>query len=373
MAQTVSIHIQELCELIVDVLRDSKPDLESCALTSPAFTAAAQRHLFRDINITNGALPDRFFAILDAAPHILPLVRRIQTTLREHTLAQLCKLHFPNLRELCFTGETSSSGLQLAANLIGLPSIRSVALDDCFWSIADGIRLFESRTTPLDSLILDTAGFGGDAEDPGPNSPLTRRIKLNRLDIRDRWDTWEWLLHPMSPFDLTAIHDLDYKSSNLFSPPATLLNSSRQALNKLSITHRACNGVLQLCITVADLPALTHLVVTVRRHLKWEVMVPLLRSNSVVLLTFVMNLRIHSTVSSGHSTARLAVLRSNLSARAFPKLRTFELKVPAHFFGPGIGWHEVQERVRAALVEWDMYDKLQVVQNDDPDFHFIAL
>ncbi|KAJ7726763.1 hypothetical protein B0H16DRAFT_1894673 [Mycena metata] len=365
MAQSVSVHIQELCELIVGFLQDSRADLESCALVSPAFTLPAQRHLFRDIDITLvGELPDRFFTILAAAPHILPLVRRIRTYFREDVLTQLCDLHFPNLRELSFTGNTSSvsfiftrntssAGLKSAATLVGLPSIRSVTLDDYYFISADVNELFERCTSPLDSLILDTGTIADNAEPTAPS----RRIKLNRLVIRDRWDTWMWLLHPMSPFDLTAIHELDYNSSNLFSPPATLLNSSRRTLNKLRITEEAYDGVLPLCIAVADLPALTHLVVTVPAHLKWEVMTcPLLRSDSVVLITFAMHRNIHSD----HSTARLGVLRSNMSAQAFPKLQTVELAVPAHFFGAGIGWQEVQERVRAAMVGWDMYDKLNV-------------
>ncbi|KAJ7027787.1 hypothetical protein C8F04DRAFT_1266572 [Mycena alexandri] len=238
MANTAFIHVQELCQLIVDLLQDSKADLESCALISPAFTAAAQRHLFRDVNLTaNGdGLPDRFCAILAIAPHILQLVRRVQTGLEAQVLTQLSKLHFPNLRELCFTGNTSPSGLQLAADLVGLPSICSVTLDHCFLSIADVTRLFESCTSRLDSLTLDSSTIREDAEGAGPNGPRTRRIKLNRLGIQDIWISWEWLLHPMCSFDIAAIHDLDYNSLALFSPPATILNSSRWTLKKLSIS-----------------------------------------------------------------------------------------------------------------------------------------
>ncbi|KAJ7121924.1 hypothetical protein C8R46DRAFT_1254273 [Mycena filopes] len=362
MAST-ALQVQELCDQVVDFLHGSQTDIRSCALVSPAFTAAAQRHLFSDINLVRHfRVYHRLFTVLSAAPHLLAFVRRVQTYPDPDLLARLGEFDFPNLTEFFLMGAgevcPTRSELSLAANLVGLPSIRSVTLKDMvFHTISDLNLLFETHTTQLDTLILD----GSDVLDAetAPSPPL-RRVKLNTLRIHDKWPTWPQLLRPDCPFDISALCELEYNSQDLFCAPATLLTSARLSLTTLSTIPRAYNTspTSPVSIGVADLPALTHLTMTRLHGANWTLLAPLLQSNSIVLLTLV-----YSPGSFGTDAGlnELSNLRANISVQAFPKLQTVELNVPAGFLGEVRSSSQLQTEVRAALTGWDMGEKLQVV------------
>ncbi|KAJ7164245.1 hypothetical protein C8R46DRAFT_1099075, partial [Mycena filopes] len=250
------------------------------------------------------------------------------------------------------------SELSLAANLIGLPSIRSVTLKDVvFQTIADLNLLFETHTSQLDTLILDGSDVLDAQTVPGP--PL-RRVKLNRLCIHDKWPTWPQLLRPHCPFDINALCELEYNSRDLFCAPASLLTSARLSLTTLSTSPRAYNtsATSPAYIAVGDLPALTHLTMTRLHGANWTLLAPLLQSNSIALLSLV-----YSSGSFGVNAGliELSTLRTNISVQAFPKLQTVELNVPAGFLGQVRSPRELKTEVRAALTGWDMGEKLRVV------------
>ncbi|KAJ7165407.1 hypothetical protein C8R46DRAFT_1220541 [Mycena filopes] len=361
---SVALHVQELCDQVVDFLHGSQADIQSCALVSPVFTAAAQRYLFRDINLVRHARGcDRLFTILSAAPHLLAFVRRVHTHPEPDVLTRLGESDFPNLTEFLLVGagklSPTRSEVSLAANLVGLPSIRSVTLKAVvFQTISDLNLLFDTNTSQLDALILDRSDVL-DAETV-PSPPL-RRVKINKLRIHEEWPTWPWFFHPRCPFDISGLCELEYDTRDLFFAPATLLTSARLSLTTLSISPRAykTSGTSPLCMAVADLPALTHLRVIRLHGLALTRLAPLLQSDSITLLTLV-----YSRDNFGPAYARLVELsnlRANISARAFPRLQTVEVNVPAGYLGQVRSPHELQTEVRAALTGWDMEEKLRVV------------
>ncbi|KAJ7134165.1 hypothetical protein C8R46DRAFT_1201673 [Mycena filopes] len=330
-------------------------DIRSCALVSPAFTAAAQRHLFCDINLVRHS--DRLFAILAAAPHLLPFVRRVLTYLEPNVLARLVEFSFPNLSKLYLMGadkvSPTRSELSLAANLVGLPSIRAVTLTSIvFQTISDLNLLFETHTSQLDTLILDHS----DVLDAGTvPSPPMRRVKLKKLTLCLHSIAWPRLLHPDCPFDISALRELEYDSMELFATPATLLTSTRSSLTALSISPIAfaSYGASTVCITVTDLPALTHLTVMHFHGAKWPGLAPQLQSNSVTLLTLM--------YTESFDLRDANNLRANISVQIFPKLQTVEINVSARFRGQVRSLRELQTEVRAALTGWDLEEKVRVV------------
>lgn len=83
---------QELIDVIIDYSHDDKQTLRACALTSRAFVASSQLHLFSRIMLVLSDSPDReaipwklpghtfqkFHSMISVSPHIPPLVTRLE-------------------------------------------------------------------------------------------------------------------------------------------------------------------------------------------------------------------------------------------------------------------------------------------------------
>ncbi|KAJ7435695.1 hypothetical protein FB451DRAFT_1308915, partial [Mycena latifolia] len=231
-----------------DFLHGSPPDLRSCALVSHAFTSSAQYHLFRAVSIdvlhNMGSVTDadqvlptarRLCAILSTRPHLIPLIRRLSIIFDVEIFAQFANVHFTHVETMpfCGTRATRHSGhiVSLAAGLTGLPSVRRLKLWNITLEDMPTLQtLFHLRAFPLALLSLDNIEI---SIPPGPTttelprtstelSPLSpvdaagadmgaprfmvKGIELGASSPLRQNPTW---LHPLCPFDFTALTSLD--------------------------------------------------------------------------------------------------------------------------------------------------------------------
>lgn len=277
-----ALDVQELCDLIAGFLQESKWDLRACSLLSPSFTSAAQRYLFTDIIFNRGTLDindfsrlerydegkacRRLCAVLKSSPHLIPFIRRIRASLEPGVLKPLAKFDFPNLHDIVFHrrkgGAASEETITLAAQLIGLPSIRRVGLlSPMFNGMQDFIRLFEKHAPALDSIFLDKVLLNETNTDentrvnPLPSSRV--RVRKLRWDLNNRYAAP--VFHPFLPLDLSAVVDLDL--GGLLSPDIRqLVKVNRGSLRRLTLDARTSTSPdPSVCPLLMNLP-LEHVV-----------------------------------------------------------------------------------------------------------------
>ncbi|KAJ7079383.1 hypothetical protein B0H15DRAFT_1025512 [Mycena belliarum] len=385
MASGEVFQIQELCDCITDFI-DNTLDLRSCALVLPSLTVSAQRRLFHDVVLNEGCWGvygrtnsrsfdeygacRRLCSVLKASPQLLRLIRRLRASLESDIVGLLCELDFPNLEGLFFNrrrgGVTKESTLLAAAKLISLSSVRCVGL---FYVIlrnmSDLRRLFEGCTSPLDSLLLnETKILPYEVGLERALSPPSWRLRISSLQIqlpenllRSSPRDWEWLIDPLSPFDLTALRDAHYSSLSVLGYASPLLTCSRLTIEKLSMSPQlyfdATNNPPS--ISLADLPVLRHLTLVGWATLGnvQNVLASLSSSNALEYLEFPV------FVGRVSRSAELARLGLALSTANFPLLRhlvivaIFELGAPSR--------DHVCMKLRAAFADWDAKGQLEVL------------
>ncbi|KAJ7458570.1 hypothetical protein FB451DRAFT_1563922 [Mycena latifolia] len=247
--------IQELCDHIADCLELST-DLESCALVSRTLTSSAQRHLFRDIVLHGKGLPfdttyypshvnekhrsTRLYAILEASPHLLPLVRRLRARIEAAVLGPLSKIKFPNLQDLVLHnilgGVIEEKSLAGMAALICLPSIRSVRLLSLrFDNMHHLRRIFDHSTPRLETLSihgLRIVSYIGD-------QPLATLARAPLKHFHHHTDAGNpdsrWLVHPLFPFDCSNLESLECDIEFLDSGDASVLQNSWATITRLKL------------------------------------------------------------------------------------------------------------------------------------------
>ncbi|KAJ7110261.1 hypothetical protein C8R43DRAFT_1139410 [Mycena crocata] len=246
-----ALDVQELCDTISDFLGETW-DLKSCALVSPPFTRAAQRHLFHDILLNRGCLDiddvstlewydeaaacRRLFGILEASPHLIPYVRRLRVALERDTLQALSTVTFSNLREVIFHrragGAAEENTIALAARLLSSPFIHRVGLMGTIFSGKHDLqRLFRDCPATMASLLLHHV-IVRDAEKP---TALPQRRKIETLHIKASYsDDISWLHDSASPFNISGLVDLTYRAK-LTPDVRKLLEQSRRSIRRLSV------------------------------------------------------------------------------------------------------------------------------------------
>ncbi|KAJ7896627.1 hypothetical protein B0H14DRAFT_3425415 [Mycena olivaceomarginata] len=193
----------------------------------------------------------RLCAVLKSSPHLIPFIRRIRASLEPGVLQPLAKFDFPNLHDIVFHrrkgGAASEETITLAAQLIGLPSIRRVVLlSPMFNGTQDFIRLFENTHLPWTP------------------SSWTRKL---RWDLNNRYAAP--VFHPFLPLDLSAVVDLDL--GGLLSPDIRqLVKVNRGSLRRLTLdAQHVVNN--DYCTDpqpafLVGLGALTHLKIITTAH-----------------------------------------------------------------------------------------------------------
>ncbi|KAI1794351.1 hypothetical protein LXA43DRAFT_136315 [Ganoderma leucocontextum] len=101
----------EVAEVVIDHLRDSKPDLHACCLVCRDWTHRSRFHIFRDVQIGH---QDRLYslsALLASQPALRPLVHSVTYSLNAPTKHQVVPVslltQLPNVRAWAFTGSPS--------------------------------------------------------------------------------------------------------------------------------------------------------------------------------------------------------------------------------------------------------------------------
>ncbi|KAJ7454604.1 hypothetical protein B0H11DRAFT_2069167 [Mycena galericulata] len=311
MSANTALKIQELCDSIAAFLTESSWDLKSCALISPTFASAAQRHLFHDIIFNRGCLDldnpallgnydeagacGRFCAVLRTSPHLRFLVRRVRAGFEQQVLSALCAMEFPNLRDVVLHrkggGSANETVIKLAAQLISTPSLHRVGLLYLiFPNVASFTTLFQNCADTMDSVFFYHPSF-----DHIDASPPCRLVKIRILRIGVIWDpSLEYVLGPLSPFDFSGLAQFDY----LRVTPITirLIENARLSLTRLTIDAQSALNAEYTdnpqTMLLARLPALTHLtlVSTGKALVDVETLLAGLRSGQrIAHVTFVLN------------------------------------------------------------------------------------
>ncbi|KAJ7676977.1 hypothetical protein DFH06DRAFT_1122261 [Mycena polygramma] len=225
-----ALQVQEICDHIVDFLRESHRYLKVCALISPVFTSSAQRQIFREINlVVSSYIPpskreivrrgSRLHALLVESPHLLQFIRCLSVVFDPDVLRCLAGVQFANLEAVVLSGPLASfprRGISsLAAPLLAMPSVRRVKLTSIlFDDITIMCTLLHQRTTPLDSLSMEYVDVHTSPKARTVSMPEQKlvTIKAFQINLRDH----AWLTHPRCPLDVRSLGELvlghDYSS-----------------------------------------------------------------------------------------------------------------------------------------------------------------
>jgi hypothetical protein len=245
------LHV-DICDCITEFLHESPSDLKAWALVSRACTSSAQRYLFREVDVgwDEGVDPNgkalraaqRLCAILGTSPHLIRLVRDLSLSLE--LFVEIASIQFTHVESLilCATLTTPLSRdiVSLAAGLAALPSLHRLELSRITFPDMESLRsLFALRTSPLDRLSLDDVQLSEPPiDDAGVNLDTTqhrillKEAKLSAFNMNSQDPAW--LLHPLCPFDFSALTGLHI--DRRITPSLTqLMHSTRSSLHSLTL------------------------------------------------------------------------------------------------------------------------------------------
>ncbi|KAJ6521665.1 hypothetical protein DFH09DRAFT_1192527 [Mycena vulgaris] len=260
MVPSPALQVQEICDYIADFLHESPADLKSCALVSQPFTSSAQRHLFREINLgvdlalgtTSAAskVAHRFGSILLESPHLVHFIRHLVVSFDLESLTHVASVQFTHLDSLLFYGtrDTPQSGrtVSLAARLSSLPSLRRLKIWCITFEDLDSLRaLFHLRVSALTYLSLhdvEIISLSGPHADLGAHRITLAGLELNASSTL-RQDP-AWLVHPLSPFDFSALTAIDIARAT--SPGVTQVMRCAPLLHTLRINALDATGSFSL-------------------------------------------------------------------------------------------------------------------------------
>ncbi|KAJ7356859.1 hypothetical protein DFH08DRAFT_850351 [Mycena albidolilacea] len=232
------LQVQELLDLTIDFLHDSRADLKRCATVSKSWLPAAQYHLFSYYVLQN--VPD-CQRLLNIPPHIRRLVTHLAISLNAwdndaYTALGNVQLALSNLRKLSIYRFPPNSGLVVMQQLCSLPSITHIFM----LRHEDPVRqssLFMLRTAPLGILEISHR-----FDDDNYNKKITgsmpspeRRCIVDSIDIHST-DRGRKTL----PQSLTRTLDI------------SMLRRLRLSVHDC-VDAKYLNQLLQYCTSVSDL------------------------------------------------------------------------------------------------------------------------
>ncbi|KAJ6548644.1 hypothetical protein B0H19DRAFT_1379028 [Mycena capillaripes] len=212
----------ELCAYIIDFLHGSAVDLKSCALVSHAFTFPAQGHLFNEIHILSSSTATALVRLLQATPHLLPLVQRVKALVNSDILAHITKICLPRLNYLLLSqvgyNAVSTSRVYALQDLISLPSLRTLIIGGVKFRDSAALDLLFERCTPsLQRIDLRNVTL----KDPHvsiPSSPPAAqsrpRVLLKALHLMQSINVGRWLLDSQCRLDVSQLSYIDLYSSS---------------------------------------------------------------------------------------------------------------------------------------------------------------
>ncbi|KAJ7662588.1 hypothetical protein DFH06DRAFT_1396699 [Mycena polygramma] len=125
--------VQELVDYIIRFLRDSRPDLKTCALVCRSWLYLAQSHLFRQIAISSDSI-ERWLRILDASPHLNRHIRRLSLGFAINPggvlrVSEICNFPFTHLKWVRSSDvNLSVQNARALQRLFSLPTLRQIVL-----------------------------------------------------------------------------------------------------------------------------------------------------------------------------------------------------------------------------------------------------
>ncbi|KAJ6610955.1 hypothetical protein B0H10DRAFT_1953446 [Mycena sp. CBHHK59/15] len=201
-----------------------------------------------------------------ASPHLIPLVRRLRTSLEDNVVRELPGVKFPNLRDVVFHRNSrlereliKKKTLVVAGTIISLPSIRRVGL---LWltlqNIQDLRRLFDHSSPHLEALLLHEVRISNSSEEPEKprRAPPLRLATIKQLHVPGVHCPTRALLSALGPFDFSMLEDIEYSIVNRMQYTTALLNRGRSTITRLKVDGTLSQAHIA---TLALLTALTEL------------------------------------------------------------------------------------------------------------------
>ncbi|KAJ7697189.1 hypothetical protein B0H17DRAFT_1197589 [Mycena rosella] len=257
---------QELIDNIVDLLSSSPTDWRTCALVSGSWVNAAQAHIFREVAFhseprrSNERLWSRFHETLLASPHLIRHVRHLAVDphmLSIDTFIVVCNFPFTHLNGLIIKNIILSRRTAIALQqLLSLPTFDLVDLGCQFTQPSDVLAIWEHGSPSIKHVALLYTKTSDDPILPARPRNNTSPVQLESLNIVHMGPepTKNWLIHALSPFDLSRLKAL---SSNCH---AEILHWARLApslrtIDALEFSPRTMPPMIDLAL----LPSLTVL------------------------------------------------------------------------------------------------------------------
>ncbi|KAJ7662590.1 hypothetical protein DFH06DRAFT_1296232 [Mycena polygramma] len=134
--------VQELVDYILRFLRDSKPDLKTCALVCRSWAYLAQSHLFQKISVVindvRSAAPENLWPrILGGSPHLNRYIRQLYLFVLSNGSRSICTAvwelcnfpftHVDRVQAVCIGANSTTSAMALQ-QLFSLPTIAHIEL-----------------------------------------------------------------------------------------------------------------------------------------------------------------------------------------------------------------------------------------------------
>ncbi|KAF8146468.1 hypothetical protein K438DRAFT_503874 [Mycena galopus ATCC 62051] len=255
------MEVQELVDLTIDFLHDSRADLKRCSTVNKSWLPSAQYHLFSHYVLQNEHDCQRLFEVLQASSHIRRLVTHLALSfdLRDndayYTALAAIPLELPNLRKLSIYRFPSDSGLAVVQRLCALPSITHIFMlrkEDP----ARQSSLLMLRTAHLGILEISSR-YSNEDKSIGTLAP-NPRCTVDCIDIHD--DQPQALVSLIRALDLSGLKRLIFRNcgfSNRLNPLLRICTSVSDLDIHGAIAHTASFG-RQLHVGPTSLPHLTY-------------------------------------------------------------------------------------------------------------------
>lgn len=209
-----ALHLPELLDDCIHLLRDSTSDLTACALVARSWVYPAQSHLFAEVlrreseRVTDQTQWSKLLTILQTCPHLIPHVRRLRIdSLIPNTVSDICSLPFTNLVDVLITVILSNTSALAIQQLFSLPTLSSVDISCNFHDLSAFLQIWDRCSPSINSLALDCFRQSRDAFEPVPHHCVAP-INLEALRIVAISGIADWLQHETCPFDFSRLRVL---------------------------------------------------------------------------------------------------------------------------------------------------------------------
>ncbi|KAJ7150640.1 hypothetical protein C8R46DRAFT_1358172 [Mycena filopes] len=354
--------VQELWDLILGELYQTKKDLQSCSLVCRSLVAPAQALIFHDIIIAPFASsPPRLADIFAASPHLVRYARTLVLSDCDIVyLTLIAAIPWSSLRRLEIR---RMSRFPPALNtLIGLESLHHLVVDGVRWSPGQIHEILGHSTPALEHL--EFRACWPQRTPPLPVSTAVHKPNIKFLALHDT-SVDEILTDPALPFDISGLIHLQCATPVMSPALLRLLRPAHATIQVLEFQRMFTYGDP---VDLALFPALRHLNLgdmpvrgrdmPAHQHIQMLAHLPV--HNSIHTISMSLFRDVHPTQQEWDTVELLArdlrALDAALAQDRLSALRRVEVAVAAtsalQMLGPGeAGWRDVIEDAMPALRE----------------------